>query len=213
MHKLAQHVLGVQVFFAPAQVAWVWDMMPVLPTTARRVQCSSKTYKGSPAMLLPREGELFAIFVDERQGMFVQAQGCTDSLFVLQSRWNALKKVLPANSSCLAVVYENKSGKLVLGVYDVLRVGGVDGAASSTFERQEILFKLFQNTAGLECVERHWVGLEDALCRYIQSRGVLLSIPFEVDHLLRLLCDSPETPGSQYTLLLRPIATDNLGPA
>ena len=210
MLRHAQHVLGVQVFFAPAAVAWAWDKLPALPGTDARLQRSTKEHKDSPAMLLPRGGELYSVFADERHGLFAQAQGCEDGLFVLQQRWGALRQVLPADSSCLAVVYENKAGALVMGVYDVLRVEGVDRSSLSTFERQAALFALFQQAPRLEGVEQHWVGLEHSLFAYMQSPERVRGVPFDVDHMLRL--PGPEQPGGsapKYTLLLRPICTQN----
>lgn len=211
MLRHAEHVLGVQVFFAPAAVEWAWDKMPALPRTGGRLQRSTKEHGDSPAMLLPRGGELYSIFADERHGLFVQAQGCESGLFVLHQRWSALRQVLPADSSCFAVVYENKAGALVLGVYDVLRVEGVDRSALPAFERQAVLFSLFQRAPRLEGVERHWVGLEHSLVAYMQSPGRVQGVPFDVDHMLRLLPPvlAGERASQQYTLLLRPICTQN----
>ncbi len=74
MLQHAQHVLGVQVFFAPASAAWAWDNIPMLPMTANRLQRSTSEHSDSPAMLLPQNAELVSIFTDERHGLFVQAQ-------------------------------------------------------------------------------------------------------------------------------------------
>jgi hypothetical protein len=212
MLQHAQHVLGVQVFFAPAAVAWAWDKLPALPGTDPRVQRSTKEHGDSPAMLLPRGGELYSIFADERHGLFAQAQGCEDGLFVLQQRWSALRQLLPADSSCLAVVYQNKAGALVMGVYDVLRVEGVDRSSLPAFERQAALFALFQQAPRLEGVEQHWVGLEHSLFKYMQIPERVQGVPFDVDYMLRLLPPVPagERASQQYTRLLRPICTQKL---
>lgn len=207
MFRHAEHVLGVQVFFAPAAVEWAWDTMPALPSTDARLQRSTKEHADSPAMLLPRGGELYSIFADERHGLFVQAQGCEGSLFVLQQRWSALREVLPADSSCFAVVYEDKAGALVLGVYDVLRVEGADKSALPAFERQAVLFSLFQRAPRLAGIERHWVGLEHSLFAYMQSPEHVQGLPFEVDHMLRLAACAAGGGRAQYSLLLRPICT------
>jgi hypothetical protein len=207
MLQHAQHVLGVQVLFAPASAAWAWDNIPMLPMTTKGLQRSTTEHRNSPAMLLPRNSELFSIFTDERHGLFVQAQGCED-LFVLQARWAVLKLLLPANSSCLVVAYENKANVLMLGVFDVLRVEGVDRSAVSVFDRQAELFSLFQKAPKLQDIEQHWVGLEHALVSYMQIPEHVRSLPFEVDHMLRLL--SGEQKQKQFHLLLRPIITNNL---
>jgi hypothetical protein len=38
MLQHAQHVLGVQVLFAPASAAWAWDNIPMLPMTTKGLQ-------------------------------------------------------------------------------------------------------------------------------------------------------------------------------
>lgn len=161
-------------------------------------------------MLLPREGELYSIYLDDRHGMFVHAQDFPDALFVLQTRWSSLRNVLPPDSSCLVVVYENKARKLVLGVYDVLRLRSVDKAGLSVFERQGLLNSQFQAlTDPLDSVQLHWVGTEESLFGYMQQPTNLPHIPFQVDHMLRLQPGTATQDPTQYELILRPVLTGN----
>ena len=69
MHVFAPEVLGVQVLFN-ARVNW--DRIPALPTTRPGTRTSTQEPNECPAMLLPQGAELFAIFIDEHYGMFVQ---------------------------------------------------------------------------------------------------------------------------------------------
>ena len=57
----------------------------------------------------------------------------------LDARWSALRGVMPADSACLAVAYRNRTGELLLGVYDVLRVAASDTSKLGIFERQKML--------------------------------------------------------------------------
>jgi hypothetical protein len=153
-------------------------------------------------MLLPQGAELFAIFIDEHYGMFVQPQGFPDTLHVLHARWGELRRLLPADSSCLVVVYESKSEKLTMGVYDVLRLSAHDHSQQTVFERQNVLHTLFVHAPKLDVVARHWVGLEYSLLLHMQEPDSLSKIPFNVSHMMRLCSGS----AAQYELLLRPIS-------
>ena len=201
MLQHAHKVLGVPVVFS-ALVAW--DRLALLPGTRRRLCTSTTASKDCAAMLMPAGGELFSIYVDSRQGMFVQAQDDDDALYVLDGRWGALRNVLPPDSSCLAVVYENRAGKLVLGVYDVLRVGGADKTRNGVFERQASICELFKRAPPLDSIEMHWVGLEESLLKYMQVSQNLAAVPFEVGSMLRLSSDS-STGCDTYQVVLRPL--------
>jgi hypothetical protein len=51
---------------------------------------------------------------------------CHGSVFFLQEHWRQLALVLPKDSICRAIGYRNKAGNLILGVYDLLRLSGID---------------------------------------------------------------------------------------
>lgn len=202
----AQDVLGAPVVFN-ALVAW--DRVPALPRTRVRLRTSTVASKDCAAMLMPAGGELFSVYMDARKGMFVQAQDDADALYVLDARWGALRNVLPPDSSCLAVVYRNSALQLVLGVYDVLRVAGRDHSHVCVFERQGVLCDLFKAAQRIAGIERHWVGLEDSLLRYIQVPQNVMSVPFEVAHILRLgtQANAARDGGDgEYEVVLRPLA-------
>ena len=160
MRDHALHVLGVPVVF---NALMVWDRVPLLPATARRLRTSRPDTRQCAAMLMPLGGELFSIYVDERQGMFVQAQDCPDSLHLLDGRWGGLRQIMPPDSACLAVAYRTRTQALVLGVYDVLRVASSDTSKLGVFERQRVLHDLSCKSPGVPEIERHWVGLEQSL--------------------------------------------------
>jgi hypothetical protein len=194
----------------------VWDRVPLLPVTARRLRTSTPETRQCAAMLMPLGGELFSIYVDERQGMFVQAQDCPDALHLLDGRWAALRTIMPPDSACLAVAYRTRAQALVLGVYDVLRVAASDTSALGVFERQRVLHDLFCSAPRVPEIERHWVGLEHSLLQYMQNKSNLASVPFEVAHMLRLQDAAP--PGAappdaappdaaphEYQVVLRPL--------
>jgi hypothetical protein len=214
MREHAQDVLGVPVVF---NALLAWDNVPQLPSTRRRTRTSTAVNKLCAAMLMPAGGELFSVYVDQRKGMFVQAQDDVDALYILDKRWGALCDVLPPDSSCLAVVYRNNVGQLVLGMYDVLRVAGSDRSVLSVFERQGLLCDLFKTAPRTPGIERHWVGLEASLLKYIQVPQNLREVPFEVAHMLRLSDTSVAACRGavcEYEVVLMPLTVPNvsLGP-
>jgi hypothetical protein len=207
MHDHAQHVLGVPVIF---NTAMVWDRLAPLPDTRQRTRTSIPETKDCATMLLPHGSELFSIYIDERQGMFVQAPGCPNSLFVLDSRWGGLRSVLPADNACLVVVYRARNEKLMLGVYDVLRVAAIDKSQLSVFDRQKILYELFLKAPPMDAIERHWVGLEESLLQYMKCNGNLQKI--HVSYMLRLApaasaldSEHEQRTRQSYELVLRPL--------
>ena len=119
----------------------------------------------------------------------------------LDARWSALRGVMPADSACLAVAYRNRTGELLLGVYDVLRVAASDTQHLGIFERQKMLHELFCKAPRAHAIERHWVGVEEALLDYVQKQQNLLNVPFDVAHMLRL--EGPA--GHAYQRVLRPL--------
>lgn len=223
MLKHAQYVLGVHVVFTMGRASCVWDRMPSLPATSARRHVSKPRTRECPAMLFPRGSELFAVYLDERHGMFAQAQDSQGELYMMSARWGGLKHVFPADSSVLVIVYENKNAELVMGVYDVLRVGGQDKSALGTFDRQQILFDMFtaaQLAGHLGGLSQHWVGMEEYLVQFLQAPGS--APPFEVDHMLRLRpadaraeaardgAASEAASAWQYELVLRPLVVSAL---
>ncbi len=57
---------------------------------------------------------------------------------------------------------------------------------------------MFCKAPRADAIERHWVGIEECLLDYIQKRQNLLSVPFDVDHMLRLE-DAPAPAPSRGT--------------
>jgi len=208
LRKHAQHVLGVPIFF---NALMAWDCIPLLPSTAPRLRTSTKETRQCAAMLMPRDGELFAIYIDGRHGIFVQAQDDPDSLHVLDGRWAGLCQIMPPDSACLAVVYRTLSQELVMGVYDVRRVATEDVSTLPVFERQRVLHELFCKAQRIAGIERHWVGHEHSLLEYVQESKNLAHVPFEVANMLRLQ-DGEQgvdkfsgTPLPEYQIVLRPL--------
>lgn len=208
LREHAQHVLGVPIFF---NALMAWDRIPLLPSTAPRLRTSTKETRQCAAMLMPRGGELFAIYVDGLQGIFVQAQDHPDSLHVLDGRWGGLCKIMPPDSACLAVVYRTRSQELVMGVYDVRRVAAEDVSTLAIFERQHVLHELFCKSPRIAGIERHWVGHEQSLLEYVQEGKNVANVPFEVANMLRLqggLQDGEKGVDKtlpEYQIVLRPL--------
>jgi hypothetical protein len=201
MHSHALHVLGVQVLLKMDGLVLLEETLPKVPRCEAGRYTSSAATRECAAMLLPRGAEMFTIYIDKHGGHYVRGvegeQDC--SFFVLKERWCTLRNVLPADSTCRAIVYSLRCGRLVMGVYDVTRLAGVDKTSEPVFSRQEVLFNLWRTAAPASDIEHHWVGMEGSLFEHMREEAFLGSLPFDVDHLLRL------TAPSTYQLVMRPL--------
>lgn len=203
MYQHAQHMLGVEIVFMLGQPQRVLESTELLDTPpVEGGRCTSlPTTSMLPAMLLPREAECYAIYADAVGGLFVRTQD-HGGLFMLQERWRQLGNVLPKDSTCRAIVYRDKSGRLVFGVYDLLRLAGVEQTNSSIFERQKMLFGLFSNASAGPDIVLHWVGQEGSLREHLQKGAFCNSLSFDMDYMLRI--DRKE--GKEvYRRVLRPL--------
>ena len=196
LREHACEVLGVPLLF---NTKCVWDRMPPLPSTCSRVRTSKEEERHCAAMLLPSNGELFSIYIDERQGMFVQAQDNPDALYILHEQWHSLRSLLPADSSCLAVVYRCGAGHLNMGLFDMLRLAGKDLHSSPIFSRQKDLHEVFRRAPPACMIRQHWVGMQGSLLEYLKTS--LHLVPFPVSHVLHL----PDASAADFHMLLLPV--------
>ena len=200
MLQHAQHILGVEIVFMLEHADMLLQSMEMhsIPQIQQRKNTSSKATSKFPAMLFPRGAELYALYTDMHDTIFVRTQG-HEGVFFLQEHWQQLTLVLPKDSICRAIVYRNKDGNLVLGVYDVLRLSGVD-QKSPIFESQKMLCSLFHNVSTGPSIVQHWVGEEGCLLEHMQTKAFFYTLPFEIDNMLRI-----DEHQDKYSVVLRPL--------
>jgi hypothetical protein len=200
----AQYILGVEIVFMlehddmQLQTMHMFD----IPNIHAGKRTSSKHTKTFPAMLMPRDAELYALYRDVNDGIFVRTC-CHNSIFILQQHWRQIANVLPQDSICRVIAYRNKAGELMLGVYDLLRLCGVDQKDCSVFERQKVLYSLFSKQSAGPTIVSHWVGEEGCLLEHMKTKTFVDTLPFAIDNMLCIDAD----PGNSdvYKIVLRPL--------
>ena len=217
MLKHAQYILGVEIVFMLEHIDNM-QMEPMhvfsVPKIEPGKRTSSKNTKTLPAMLMPRDAEFYALYRDVNDGLFVRT-ACHHSIFILQQHWRQLANVLPRDSICRVIAYRNKAGELKLGVYDLLRLCGVDQQDCSVFERQKTLYSLFSQQSAGPAIVAHWVGEEGCLLEHMKNKSFFDTLPFEIDHMLCINAQSGKSGKSGktgqsgredvYKVVLRPL--------
>jgi hypothetical protein len=175
---------------------------------------SSNTGSKNPAMIFPRDSEIYSLYPDTNGTTFVQTPG-ENRVFFLREEWTHIKDVIKNDSMVLAIVYRNKSEELVMGIYDILKASGVSYKSRNIFARQQYLFSIFaqNNKTNLRpSITPHWVGEEGSLQEHMNRSEFLNTLPFEIDHILRINeCINKETSElsltepATYNLVLRPL--------
>lgn len=198
----AQHVLGVEIVFMldEAHALLRAAHMHQIPVLEQRKCTSSAASCKLAAMLLPRGAELYALYTDTQNGLFVRTASYP-GFFCLQEQWRQLALVLPKDSVCRAVVYRDKADKLIFGVYDMLRVQGVDQTHLPVIERHKQVHALFKKQA-VDAVSPHWVGEEGCLVQHVKNKQFCDSLPFDIDYMLRMHEDGER---EVYRQVLKPL--------
>jgi len=201
----AQYVLGMEIVFVMQQLdELLLNSMHTfcVPEIQAGKRTSSQQTKSLPAMLLPCDAEMFAFYRDEHDGIYVRTP-CHYNMFVLQQSWINVAQVLPKDSIFRVIAYRNKAGELVLGVYDLQRLLGVDQNDSNIFERQKLLYSLFAKQNPGPSIVPHWVGEEGCLVEHLQNTEFINSLPFCVNNMLCI--DNQSDVVDMYKIVLRPI--------
>jgi hypothetical protein len=213
MLQHAQHILGVEIVFMLEQMDDMqmddMQMEPMhvfcVPKIEHGKRTSSKHTKTLPAMLMPRDAELYALYRDVNDGIFVRTP-CHHSIFILQEHCRQLANVLPKDSICRVIAYRNKAGELKLGVYDLLRLCGVDQKDCSVFDRQKMLYSLFAQQSAGPAIVTHWVGEEGCLLEHMKNKSFFDTLPFEIDNMLCINAQSGKSGREDvYKVVLRPL--------
>jgi hypothetical protein len=201
----AQHILGVEIVLT---LEHLHDMqlgsfsMPHIQAGSRS---STKHTKTLPAMLMPRDSELYVLYRDVHDGIFVRT-AAHNSMFMLQKHWQQLANVLPQDSVCRVIAYKNNTGNIMLGVYDLLRLRGDDQQHYSVFDRRKVLHSLFSKQNAGPTIVPHWVGEEGCLLQHLKNKSFIDSLSFKIDNMLCIEAQADNRDG--YKTVLKPLLID-----
>ena len=203
MLKHAQHVLGTEILLMLEQNRQFVESMRVLemPSVHERKGTSSAATSHFSSMLFPTEAEFYTVFTDINGGVFVRAAG-NNSVFFLQEQWLELAKAIKQDSVCRVICYRDRTQRLILGAYDVLRVQGVDYAELPVVKRHALLHSVLAHHGSMQNIVPHWVGEEGCLVQHMKANAFCNNMPFVTEHILRL----DESEGTEvYRRVLRPL--------
>jgi hypothetical protein len=218
MNSVAHGVLGApiivssrtSIFHVGRDFPW-----PAIPDFQRRKCTASKACDRNASMLLPQDAAFFAVVVDTVGGLYIRPQSDEETIYCMKPEFALLARLIPADSSCLVIVYHCGSGNLNMGLYDLRRLDGVDLQDKPLLERHSMLHETFhfnlrqleehQASHGHRCADLgstlnirvHWVGWQEACIRLIENDS---NLPFKPACICRL--DEAE-----YVHMLTPIKT------
>lgn len=194
-------VLGAPIMIAEKYLLHTWqNILPIANISKRKI-----SYKQSLSrelgMLLPENSSFFSIYKDEEDGMFVKCYN-DDILYILHSKWNALKLHIPRNTCVFAIVFEDLTKTLKMGVFDILLHDNRLLLDQNVLERHTLLHQIWKPLPdnNINIIEIHWVGYIEACYNCLNTPH---NLPFKCNHILML----KDKIGEEYDLLLRPIQT------
>lgn len=208
MNSVAHLVLGAPILVSSrAGVCHIGKYFPAIPDFQGRKRSTSKECDRDASMLLPQDAAFFAVVVDAVGGMYIRPQSDEELVYCMKPEFALLARLIPADSSCLVIVYHCSSGTLNMGLYDLLRLDGVDLKDKPLLERHSLLHETFHfnlrkheehghGPADLN-IRVHWVGWQEACIRLITSAS---SLPFKPACICRL-------DENEYVHMLTPIKT------
>ena len=201
-NNLAHLVLGAPLLISsPHTVFYAADNFPVIPESLSRKRSCRKVHSKNPSMLMPKDAEFFSVVIDKVGGVYIRPRGEEEIMYMIKPEFALLSRIVPADSSCLVIVYHCDSGILRMGLYDLLRLSGVDFNTRTLLERHSILHSTFNfNLAKLKeytatdsafanfletsmKISVHWVGWQEACMRVILEDSML---PFHAACICRL---------------------------
>ena len=201
MHH-AQHVLGAPILTflqenASKQLSVLADNIPY-----PRVKRASYSVQGESAeyatMLMPEKADLYSLYV-QSNAVFVRPCAETeansnDTTYLLQAQWLGVTALFPPNTVLRCIVYKNKAGCLIMGIYDILAFDGTSMHKQPMLDRHAFIWKQCQQKQTVH-MQIHWVGHEASCIRVVAQQSEL---PFNVRRILRIENDA-------YTFVLCPL--------
>ena len=201
MHH-AQHVLGAPILTFLREDVSKQLCIPADNIPYPRVQRASYSVQGDTAeyatMLLPEKADLYSLYV-QSHAVFVrpcvEAEANTnDTTYLLQAQWFDIVTLFPANTVLRCIVYKNKAGCVLMGLYDILAFDGACMRGLAVLDRHAFIWKQCQHKQTAK-IQIHWVGHEASCIRVVAQHSEL---PFNVRRILRIQ-------NNAYTCVLCPL--------
>ena len=165
-----------------------------LPSLKRKSYLIREESKNYASMVLPEYTDFYTIYI-QKNISFVRAAGDTN-MYILQAQWHGIQSVLPNDSICHCIVYENIHKKLVLGIYDLIQCEGESMYAKDILCRHTTLHQCFRPNIKNGDIIIHWIGYEAACCETLRNNK--RNLPFKASRILRLQ-------NNEYSFVLTPL--------
>ncbi len=86
---------------------------------------------------------VFAVLVDTVGGLYICPQRDEETIDCMKPKFALLTRLIPADSSCLVIVYHCGSGNLNMGLYNLIRLDCVDLKDKPLLELHSMLHETF----------------------------------------------------------------------
>jgi len=177
------------------QVLSVADHSTTLPVYDFNVKMNTfKTHQNSEdehkaALICPNDSDFFLLFVDTDKSVYAQPANESSIKYSVQSQWNFLNCILPADSVVKAIVYEDHTNTIQMGLFDMLRCAGINHTHKDILSRHALLHNTYYNSSPdvASTVKMHWIGFESVCLQYLLHNKELL--PFPTNSVLRVQGD------------------------
>jgi hypothetical protein len=132
------------------------------------------------AMMLPEECHALTAVVDSREQVFFYTALRPEHLFLARPHWRVLGNIFPPNSIVHGVVYRNKRGVLVMGVFDASKLNGMDLHSMPQLDRHVLVHKTLHAAQPIPHIQYHWTGYKETCYKHICAADK----PFECHQML-----------------------------
>lgn len=138
------------------------------------------------ALICPNDSDFFLLFVAADKSVYAQPANESSINYSVQSQWNFLSCILPPDSVVKAIVYNDHTNTIQMGLFDMLRCDGVNCTNKDILSRHALLHTTYYNSSPdvTGTVKMHWVGFESVCLQYLLHNKELL--PFSANSVLRV---------------------------
>ena len=140
-------------------------------------------------MICPNDSDFFLIFVATDKSVYAQPANESSIKYSVQSHWNFLNCILPADSVVKAIVYNDHTNKIQMGLFDMVRCAGANHTHKDVLSRHALLHTTYYNAKpdAESTVKMHWIGFESVCLQYLLHNKE--DLPFPTNSVLRVQDD------------------------
>lgn len=150
---------------------------------------NTETDEHKAATIFPDKADCLTFFITETNTVYAQLANDEKTHYTLQNQWNTLKDVVPPDSIVRGFVYANHDNELQIGLFDILRSGGLNQTHKDVLSRHALLHNLYYaSPKDLTLpIKMHWIGFESVCFEYLLKHAP--DLPFKATGLLRIQND------------------------